>query len=298
MRVIKSSEEYFDILDQIKGGAIITIGYVTAANLDVPKIKKKNPATNRIKGYDDYSMFQNEGENEIGALVKITSYNFNYRNRSSVHNQYHHEYKPAVNNIRQEFGLEPMKSRAGFKNVIDFGEHGQEVYGGKNEKLFGNSYNPQNMFKPLHISSTTYAVDNEGHIIKELSKDQVLPYLKKKDADGIPALRKMGADEEKIKQFIEKINELKFNYKNFESHSILYIVGTINGEKMIYLNDKLQRSVNDIDINPDDFLDIARDRYEKDLAQIQEDIINQQNILKESNEYKNIVTLMEKLENM
>ena len=72
MRVVKTSEEYFDILDQIKGGAIITIGYVTGANLDVPKIKKKNPATNRMKGYDDYSMFQNEGENEIGALVKIT----------------------------------------------------------------------------------------------------------------------------------------------------------------------------------------------------------------------------------
>ena len=298
MRVIKTSEEYFDILDQIKGGAIITIGYVTGANLDVPKIKKKNPATNRMKGYDDYSMFQNEGENEIGALVKITSYNFNYRNRSSVHNQYHHEYKPAVNNIRQEFGMEPMKDRGGYKDVMDFGANGQEVYAGKNEKLFGNSYNPQNMFKPLHISSTTYAVNGEGHIIKALSNEQILPYLKKKEIDGVPVLKKMGADEERIKQFIEKINNLKFSYKNFESHSILYIVGTINGEKMIYLNDKLQRCVNDIDINPQDFLEIAKERYQKDLAQIQEAIINQQNMLKESDEYKNMITLMEKLENM
>ena len=48
MRVIKTSEEYFDILDQIKGGAIITIGYVTGANLDVPKIKKKNPAFKKL----------------------------------------------------------------------------------------------------------------------------------------------------------------------------------------------------------------------------------------------------------
>ena len=108
----------------------------------------------------------------------------------------------------------------------------------------------------------------------------------------------MGVDEEKIKQFIEKINNLKFNYKNFESHSILYIVGTINGEKMIYLNDKLQRCVNDIDINPQDFLEIAKERYQKDLAQIQEAIINQQNILKESDEYKKMITLMEKLDDM
>ena len=251
-----------------------------------------------MKGYDDYSMFQNEGENEIGALVKITSYNFNYRNRRSIHDHYHYEYKPAVNNIRQEFGMEPMKNRNGYKDVMDFGANGQEVYAGKNEKLFGNSYNPQNMFKPIHISSTTYVVNNEGHIVRALSNDQLLPYLKKKDIAGISALRKMGADEERIKQFIEKINDLKFKYANFESHSILYIVGTINGEKMIYLNDKLQRCVNDIDINPQDFLKIAKERYQKDLFQIQEAIINQQNMLKETEEYKNMITLMEKLENM
>ena len=298
MRVIKTSEEYFDILDQIKGGAIITIGYVTGADLDVPKIKKKNPATNRMKGYDDYSVFQNEGENEIGALVKITSYNFNYRNRRSIHDHYHYEYKPAVNNIRQEFGMEPMKDSNGYKEVMNYGENGTESYSGKNEKLFGNTYNPQNMFKPLHISSTTYVVNNEGHIVRALPNDQILPYLKKKDIAGISALRKMGADEERIKQFIEKINDLKFKYANFESHSILYIVGTINGEKMIYLNDKLQRCVNDIDINPQDFLEIAKERYQKDLAQIQETIINQQNMLKESDEYKKMIALMEKLENM
>lgn len=297
MRTVKSAEEFFDILDEIKGGAIITVGYVTGGNLDVPKIKKRNPETNRMKGYDDYSMFQDEGETEIGALVKITSYNFNYRNRGSIHNHYHYDYKPSINKIRQEFGLEPMKDRGGYKSVMDFGEHGQEVYGGKNEKLFGNSYNPQNMFKPLHISSTTYAVNNEGHIIKALTDEQVLPYLKKKDVDGVSTLRKMGVEEERIKEYINKINDLKFRYTNFESHSILYIVATINGEKMIYLNDKLQRTVNDIDINPHDFLEIAKERYQKDLAQIQEAIIKQQNMLKESNEYKNIISLMEKLEN-
>lgn len=298
MRTVKSAVEFFDILDEIKGGAIITIGYVTGGNLNVPKIKKKNPKTNRIKGYDDYSMFQNEGENEIGALVKITSYNFNYRNRGSIHNQYHYDYKPAVSKIKQEYGLEPVTDKGGYKNVMDFGKHGQEVYGGKNEKLFNNSYNPQNMFKPLRVSSTTYAVNNEGHIIKALSNEQVLPYLKKKDVDGVSTLRKMGVEEEKIKEYIEKINNLKFSYKNFESHSILYIVATINGEKMIYLNDKLQRTVNDIDINPQDFLEIAKERYQKDLIQIQEDIANQQNLLKESAEYKKIFSLMEKLENM
>ena len=161
MRTIKSSEEFFDILDTIKGGAIVTIGYVTSANLNVPTIKKKNPLTNRMKGYNDYSVFQNE-ENEIGALIKLTSYNFNYRNRKSVHDEYHNRIKPQTNAIRQEFGLPEIQDKNGYKSVMNYGNNGQEVYSGQNEKIFGHSYSPQNMNKPLHISSTIYAVNKNA----------------------------------------------------------------------------------------------------------------------------------------
>ena len=53
VRKVKSSNEFFDILDKIGNGKFVSIGYVTGANLNVPTIKKKNPLTNRMKGYPD-----------------------------------------------------------------------------------------------------------------------------------------------------------------------------------------------------------------------------------------------------
>lgn len=267
MRVVKSSNDFFDILDGLKGGAIVTIGYVTEAVLNIPKVKRKNPLTNRMKGYYDYSMFHKDGENEPGALVKITSYNFNYRNRKSIHDEYYNRIKPATNAIRNEFGLADTGTRSGYKNVMNYGDSGQEVYKGGNEKLFGNSYSPQNMFKPLKVKSTVYVVDKEGNVIRGLNEDEVIPYLQKKEVNGVPELRKMGMEEERIQEYIRKIMELKFSYRNFEANSILYIVATVNGEKLIYINDNLKRCVQDININPSDFIKIAREKYKKDIQE-------------------------------
>jgi hypothetical protein len=63
---------------------------------------------------------------------------------------------------------------------------------------------------------------------------------------------------------------LKFKYINFESNSILWIAATINGEKIVYINDNLYRAVDGIDINPQDFRAIARERYQIDLNNLQE----------------------------
>ena len=86
MRRVASSSEFFDILDKIGNGKFVTIGYVTGANLDVPTVSRRNPATNRMKKYPDYTVFG--GEEEIGALVKITSYNMRYLNRTTVGQKY------------------------------------------------------------------------------------------------------------------------------------------------------------------------------------------------------------------
>ena len=80
----------------------------------------------------------------------------------------------------------------------------------------------------------------------------------------------MGAEEEKIQDYIEQIKNLKFKYINFESNSILWIAATINGEKIIYINDNLARAVDGIDIRPEDFREIARERYQIDLSSLQE----------------------------
>lgn len=269
MRRIATSNEFFDILDKIGNGKFVTIGYVTGANLNVPTVKRKNPLTNRMKGYPDYSIFTDEGDGEIGALVKITSYNMRYLNRQTVGKKYG-EYKNSANTIRTNFGIDPIADRESYKQGTTWSPNGPELYNGKNSDLQSHSYNPQNLYgiKPKGI---VYAVDTDGHIMKELSQEQIKPYLKaKREVDGVAALRKMGAEEEKINDYISQIQNLKFSYKNFESNSILWIAATINGEKIVYINDNLARAVDGIDIRPEDFRAIARKRYQIDLANLQE----------------------------
>ena len=192
-----------------------------------------------------------------------------YRNRKVIGKQYG-QYKDNVNAIRQEFGLEPMADKQNnYKQANTWGANGIELYVGDKDKLKGHSYNPQNIYgiKPV---SDVYAVNKEGDIIKKLDKEQVIPYLKKKgqEPSGVNALRKMNAEESQIENFIKKINDLKFRYINFEADSILYIAATVNGEALAYVNPNLKRAVNDIDINPQDFIQIANERYRKDTNEM------------------------------
>lgn len=268
MRYLRSSNEFFDILDEIKGGTFVSIGYVTGANLNIPKVKRKNPLTGRMKGYFDYSVLNSE--NEIGALVKITSYTFNYRNRQSIHDDYYNRVKPEMNRIRTKYGAPEVQDRSSYKSVNNYGVNGIETYSGNNETKFGNSYSPQNMYN-AKTDSIIYAVDTNGNIVQELTKEEIKPYLASKKVDsGLKALRDMNAEENIIQSYIEEINGLKFSYRNFEADSILWMTATVNGEKVVYINDQLSRTVDDININKDDFIRIAKERYRKDLANIQE----------------------------
>ena len=278
MRRVASSNEFFDILDKIGNGKFVTIGYVTGANLNIPTIKKKNPLTNRMKGYPDYTIFGSE--EEIGALVKVSSYNFQYLNRQTVGKKYG-EYKKSANVIRGDFGLEPIADKESYKQGTDWSPNGPELYKGSNADLQSHSYNPQNIYgvKPKGI---VYAVNKEGHIIKALTQEQIIPYLKKKrEIDGVAALRKMNVEEERIKEYINQIEALKFKYINFESNSILWIAATINGEKIVYINDNLSRAVDEINIRPEDFRAIARERYQVDLANLHEMVMKKIKVLAE-----------------
>ena len=194
-----------------------------------------------------------------------------YRKRGSIGKQYK-DYKNSANAIRGEYGLPPIGDKENdYKERMNFGG-GIDTYKGGNEALAGHSYNPQNTYGVVP-KSVTYAINKEGHIVKALSKEEILPYLKKKRAiDGVSALQKMGVEEARIKEYIQKIENLKFQYKNFEANSILWIAATVNGEKIVYINDNLARTVNDININPQDFIKIANERYQKDLMQLQENV--------------------------
>ena len=272
MRKVLSSNEFFDLMDKIPGGKKITIGYVTSANLNVPTVRRINPASNRMKTYPDYSGL--EGGSEIGALVKITSYNLSYQENKSFDKRYG-EYKNAANVIRAKYGLPPIVDKQGYKDASGYGERGAKLYGGDNEDLKGHSYTSQNIAN-ANKKSITYAVNNEGRIIRALSDAEVKPYIDKegwkKKFPGVSALKKMEAEEDAIEEYIKEIKALKFSYMSFEANSILWIVATVDGEPIVYLNDKFQRAVNDINIAPQDFRKIAMERYKVDLANLNESI--------------------------
>ena len=267
-RRVETPENIFEVLDKIKKGDWVTIGYVTGAELNVPQVKRRNPLTNRMKGYDDYSVFGNEN-GEIAALVKVSAWNFRFYNRKDVTNNYK-AYKEAANTIRGEYGLEPIADKKGYTSTLNYGKGGVSVYGGDNEALVGHSYAPQNVAN-VKPKSIIYPVGKDGKILSfnGLSQEQIIPYLKAKSGiSGVSKLKEMEVEEAKIKEYIQRIKDLKFSYKNFEQNSILWVAATVNGEALVYLNPKMTRIVNDINIDTNDFLKIALKRYKIELEDI------------------------------
>lgn len=271
-RKVKTPEEVFEILNQLKENKWVCIGYVTEANLNLPKVQRKNPATNRMKGYEDYETFGGEigHEGEIGALVKITSYNYRYYGVENF-NKKHNEFKQSANQIRPKYGLEPIKDKENdYHQELNYGK-GVKAYGGDNEEKKGNFYVPFNSVG-ANVKSVVYIVDTNGNIVKELTPEQVKKYIlvNKREIDGVSALRKMNVEEEKIQEYIKEIQALKFSYKQLIGNQILWIVGATDGQKIIYLNDSLEKSVNDININKEDFINKARERYAKEINNVPE----------------------------
>lgn len=296
-RRIATANEFFDILSSMKGGCFATIGYVTGANLTIPQVKKKNPETGRMKGYDDYETFGKElgHDGEVGGVIKLTSYTLNWSTPESIGKAYK-KYKADANNIRSEFGLEPMQDRESYKSTQEYGDNGISTYSGNNDDLKLHSYTAQNVHN-ARTKGIYYLISTEGKVIRELDKSELLSYFKKKsEMSGVAALRKMGATEERIQEFIDKMNGLKMSYKNFEASSILYMVATVNGEKIVYINENLTQSVRGINIIPAEFTKIAKERYNIDYATLQEAIDEYAiEILKESKDSKNIISLMERM---
>jgi len=272
-RQVETPDKVFDVLSEIGRNSFVCIGYVTGANLNIPKGKRLNPATKRMNSYDDYEAFGKEigSEHEIGALVKITSYNFRYFNNDDIAKKYKGEYKTSANDIRAKYGLPPIGDADNvYTQRVDYGG-GVELYNGNDESKKGSFYVNANTFG-ASVHGVVYAVDNEGNIVQELSEEQVKPYLRAKgeEVPGANALRKMGAEEEQVQSYINDIKSLKFIYKRFEGNSILWIAATTNKQKIVYINSNLMKTVNDININPQDFVEKAKERYSVDMTNMPE----------------------------
>jgi NAD-dependent deacetylase len=79
---------------------------------------------------------------------------------------------------------------------------------------------------------------------------------------------------------------------NFEANSILWIAASVNGEKIVYINNNLSRTVDDININPQDFIAIARERYQIDLSNLHEMRMRQLKVLAEMEQRNKLISVI------
>lgn len=273
VRRISTSKEFIDIVTSIKGGVFVTVGYITGANLDVPKGKRLNPATNRMNSYPDYKEFGKAiGYDNVSGIIKLTSYTLNWRTPTSVHNAYV-DYRKNLDKIKVEYGINPVNKDSGkgkYKTKQDYGNNGISVYSGKNDDLNGNTYPSQNV-RNAKIKSSYFLINDSGNITNEVDKSQLTNFFKKKsEVDGVPALRKLGASEERIQEYIQKERALGMDYKSFESSSILYMVATVNGEKIIFINDLIKTNFKEFEVSKEDLHSLVKERYKKDLMTLDE----------------------------
>lgn len=274
IKKVADTNSLFDILSSARGGSYVTIGYVTGAKLKMPSKKMKNPETKRMKSYDDYEELGRTlgQEGEIGGIVKFTKYiGLNFTTPKNFATAYN-KYKDDFNNIRRTFGIEDTANRDSYVKQQDYGKNGIGVYTGDNDEIRNHSYTRQNVANTKKITSTYYAVDMEGNVIREVDKSEIKDLITKREVNGVSKLRAMGADDARIKEYIDQVNALGFRPQTFEASNILYICASVNGEKYIWINENLsfnprnmEKNLNGVTIQPGFFTSLARNEYKKDI---------------------------------
>ena len=280
-RELITSNDFFDFKTSMRNGGFATIGYVTGANLEYPTVKKKNPETGRMKGYPDMETVGQKlkySGDRIGGIIKLTRYQINWSTSDTMSQKYS-KYKQDYNALCDEYGCPDGKITDGGRyetGNINYGDDSIKTYAGNNDELRDHTYTDQNTHGAV-ISSKYYLVDISGAIVRELDKEELSDYFKQKSSTSkaVTALRKMGAEETKIQEFINKINDLKMSYKRFEASSILYCVGAYkndNGklQKAIFINDKLKDTIKDVKFNPWELRQIEEENRKIDL----QDVVN------------------------
>lgn len=298
-RVLKTPNEFIDLMSEMDGGhKFVSFGYISGASLDIPQVKKLNPATNRMKNFDDFDeMGRQLGyEDGIGGVIKFTRLLVNFQTQDEVGKDYG-DFKQKSGEIRNDFGVPEIKKKEGdYTHSIDYGSNGLKGYGGDNDDAKGHMYVDQNVYSAYNSqgsvkrkSSTYYIIGKDGKVLEACDKDRVSELFQKfgkgsqyspevdrmhqqvggRDS-GLTALRKMNADDQTMIDYLTKIDGLKFIYRRFEFSSIVFMVGTCNGERFYYVNKSLTampKTVN-VQVDPSVFIEIANNKYKKSLDDI------------------------------
>lgn len=251
--------EFFDALAQLNTDVPVTIGYVCGANLNLPIVKRRNPETNRMKGYNDYETFgRSLGiEKEIAGVVKLSVYSdFVVKSHDEVKKD-RSDFARFEDELRIKYNMPPIArdSRKGkYITKQDYGKNGLTTYNGDDETKIGRTYNRQNIYGAT-VNSTYFLIGTDGNIIKELTKNDLTDYTKPYNVDGVNILRKLGREEEEIKQYIDDYNSKNMRFQSFINDRILFMVAN-SGDygDFTYINDNFPNEIDGVKINPTEFI--------------------------------------------
>ena len=280
-RTLVQANELYDVITNMESGGFASFGYVVGVNL--PKVIKVNPATNRKKQFldtDTLSSKVNYPSEQIGGIIKFTRYLVNWNTPDSMANKYS-KFKTGYNSICDKMNRSDMKiaDRQSYQKKVDFGNNGLNTYSGNDESKKEHSYSNQNLHN-ARIKSTYFLIDINGNVIREVDKSEINDILIKNASTNYidklkNAFAELGHEDAEIKAEIEKLEAMNLKYHSFLLQSILYIVGATkddegNTKKIIFLNDALKDVFGDVKVNTHQLRDMVRDERNIDM----QDVVN------------------------
>ena len=281
MRRIATIDEIIDIMSSIRGGSFVTICYMSSAKvgktltsrgIDIDKFGE-DLEQNRTEGddeiYNTLSQYQKGGASRsnkfpFGGIVKMSRYQVNWQSEESYNKKYS-QYADARDELLAKYGAS-VTHRDSHDEKQDFGKGGVSV--GATDNTRGKLYTHQNGATIKNAKSEYFVVDKEGELLGAISPNAIEQIVAKSgDLDGVGALRKIGATDEQIKEYTDELRKLNFRVLKLMYNSVLFIIATVNGEKIFYINDKLERQVGSgnyiVPINPQSFIQKANEIFQE-----------------------------------
>lgn len=296
-RRVTDINEMIDILSSINGGVFVTLCYMNSARIGKTLSGKEinvdqfgqDLDNNRIEGddetYKELKRYQQGGNNRknkfpYGGIVKMSTYQFNWQNEENYGKNFH-KYAKERDALLAQHGAEIPKREIKHDERLKYG-NGVSV--GATDNTKGKLYTHQNGATIRNATSRYFVVDKDGELKGGISFNSIQQIIaKSNDPDGVSALKKIGASDEVIEEYVKELKKLNFSVLKLSYDSILFIVATVNGEKIIFINNNLSNEIGSgaykIKINQQSFIDIANKIYKQSVTTLDE-CVYQYNLFK------------------
>lgn len=282
-RRIANIDELIDIIAELKGGLFVNICYMSSAkvkktlrgvdidkfgtDLDSNRMTDDDEIYQTLKGYQQGS----SKKFPYGGIVKMSTFQVHWQTEENYRKNYG-KYAQSRDALLAKYGAS-VNSRDGYDALQSYGHGGVSV--GSTDNTQGKLYTHQNGATVKNRKNEYYLVDMDGELKGGISYNAIASLVTKSgDKDGVSALRKVGATDEQIAEYLEELKKLNFSVLKLMFDSILFIVASVNGESIYFINSALARQVGSgnytVPINQNSFIQKAQEIFDKNYKEIKE----------------------------